>query len=120
MGAFKSAAAFDPEHPAKLYPTVTALTVSDDTVKLIGCPWDVVPLHWPLKVVDDGAVGPLSPPQAVTAMHRTHAVAARENRLMAGDRTSITPRTVPNETLDLTFDLCLLPFDLAHQRLEQR
>jgi len=37
-----------PEHPLKLYPTEIEVTFSSaDTVKLIGVPWDVIPLHWP-------------------------------------------------------------------------
>jgi hypothetical protein len=38
----------DPEQPLKLYPTVIEVTVSSaETVKAIGAPCDVVPLHWP-------------------------------------------------------------------------
>ena len=40
--------AFNPEQPLKLYPTVMAVTFwSDETVKVIGLPWDVVPFHCP-------------------------------------------------------------------------
>jgi hypothetical protein len=37
---------FIPEHPLKLYPTAIAVTLcSGETVKLIGAPCIVVPLH---------------------------------------------------------------------------
>lgn len=48
MGILTSSNVWKPEQPLKLYPTVIATTASlGETVKLIGVPWDVVPLHWP-------------------------------------------------------------------------
>jgi len=53
----------DPEQPLKLYPRVMVVTVSSwDTVKAIGIPWAVIPLHCPTLrdgAETDGAVGPL-------------------------------------------------------------
>jgi hypothetical protein len=61
-----------PEQPLKLYPTVMAVTFSSgDTLKVIGVPWDVVPLHWPSSVAGDGVVGP----QAL--INAQHAIATK-------------------------------------------
>jgi hypothetical protein len=69
-----------PEHPLKLCPTVIVVTFSSaDTVKLIGLPCDVVPLHCPLMSRRDGDV---ALPQAIMSAHA--ATVRRRVSIMSG------------------------------------
>ena len=48
VGTLKSENVCEPAQPLKSYPRVIVVTCSfGDTTKLIGVPWDVVPLHSP-------------------------------------------------------------------------
>jgi hypothetical protein len=69
VGTFRFENVCVPEQPLKLYPTAIAVrTSSEDTVKVIGVPCAVVPLHRPtLSDEADGDVGPSPHPEASTA-----------------------------------------------------
>jgi hypothetical protein len=69
VGTFRFENACVPEQLLKLYPTAIAVrTSSEDTVKLIGVPCAVLPLHWPpLNDEADGDVGPSPHPEARSA-----------------------------------------------------
>ena len=48
VGTFRFESTVEPEQPLKLYPTEILVTTSDeDTLKVIGAPWFVVPVHCP-------------------------------------------------------------------------
>ena len=83
VGTVKSENVCDPAQPLKSYPRVIVVTCSfGDTTKLIGVPWDVVPLHSPaLKegepANDNGNI------DDVHALARTHDSAAHHELTLA-------------------------------------
>lgn len=77
-----------PEQPLKLYPTVIVSTVSaGETVKLMGVPCDVVPLHWP--TLRDwpplrGAMTARGPMRVLQPATEIHAIVAKYHAALVG------------------------------------
>lgn len=94
VGTFRFENVWDPEQALKLYPSVIAVTVSSgETVKAIGTPWDVMPLHWPTLrdgAADDGVVGP---PQALA---RAHTTVTRDQAARLENHAAAAPRVLPS------------------------
>ena len=83
VGTLKSENVCDPAQPLKSYPRVIVVTCSfGDTTKVIGVPWDVVPLHSPAlrdgePANDNGKI------DDVHALVRTHESAAHHELALA-------------------------------------